>query len=71
MDSRISNGAWLLCLATLKSKLSESIYNKWIKPLKVESINEFQISLSVPSYVDQEELTHAYQGLIDSSFNAL
>ncbi|MBF0432356.1 MAG: chromosomal replication initiator protein DnaA [Fibrobacteria bacterium] len=68
MESKLSNGAWLLGLATLKSKLSEEVYTKWIKPLKIHAINEFQITLIVPSHLDEEELSHAYLGLIEHSF---
>ena len=56
MDSKGSTRDWLSCLVSLKSKLSREVFDKWIRPLKVFDINDFQLVLSVPLNLDIEQL---------------
>ncbi len=60
--------AWRQCLETVKRKLSESVFNDWIKPLSVAEQNDFQLSLLVPSHLDMDLLKRSYAGLIEHSY---
>ena len=68
INSATSLHPWSACLVSLKEKLSEDAFNQWIQPLKVFDLSEFQISLSVPSHLDMEQLGKLYQGLIEHCF---
>jgi chromosomal replication initiator protein len=68
INSATSLHPWSACLASLKEKLSEDVFNQWILPLKVFDLSEFQVSLAVPSNIDMEQLGKMYQGLIEHCY---
>jgi chromosomal replication initiator protein len=56
---------WSSCLASLKDKLSEEGFTKWILPLKMQDLSEHQATISVPLTVDMDHLARLYLGLIE------
>ncbi len=55
-------------MTALKSKLSQDVFERFIKPLKPLSIMDFEITLSVPVQIDFDQLSKAYRGLIELSY---
>src|SRR5689334_5472367 len=68
INSVTSLHPWAACLASLKEKLSEEVFNQWIVPLKVFDLTEFQVSLAVPHNIDIDHLAKVYLGLIEHCY---
>jgi chromosomal replication initiator protein len=69
MDFMGSQNEWLSCLASLRSKLSQDVYEKWIKPLKMVDSSESVLTLAVPPEVEVDQLSKAYLGLMEHAFS--
>src|SRR5690606_6182088 len=68
INSATSLHPWSSCLTSLKEKLSEDVYSKWIVPLRVFDQSEFQVSLAVPHNIDMDQLAKIYLGLIEHCY---
>ena len=59
---------WNNFLGSIKTKLSDVLYNTWFKDLKLLTMNDKEIVIIVPYPVHKNQIINLYMDLIEETF---
>jgi chromosomal replication initiator protein len=64
MEKKIMESMWNQCLSLIKDKVTESSFDLWFKPIKIEEINQGECVLTVPNRFFKEWIEDNYPQLV-------
>jgi len=62
---------WQKCLNIIKDKVSQQNFDTWIKPIRIASLQDNSVVLSVPNRFFKDWLEENYTTLIKDAFSFL